>query len=48
MSARSSTEVRSWPRRLGWFVLIWATSVATLAVVAALFRMAMTLAGLTT
>jgi hypothetical protein len=48
MSGRSSTEVRSWPRRVGWFVMIWAASVAALAVVAALFRMAMNLAGLTT
>lgn len=44
----SSTEVRSWPRRIGWLVLIWAASVAALGVVATLFRMAMTLAGLTT
>jgi hypothetical protein len=48
MWARSSTEVQSWPRRVGWLVMIWAASVATLAVVAALFRMAMNLAGLTT
>ena len=47
MSGRSSTEVRSWPRRFGWLVLIWAASVAVLAVVAALFRMAMNLVGLT-
>jgi len=48
MSAPSSTAARSWPRRVGWLVLIWAASVATLAVVAALFRIAMNLAGLTT
>jgi len=38
---------RLWPRRIGWFVLIWAGSVAALAVFAALFRIAMNLAGLT-
>ena len=48
MSARSSTAGRSWPRRVGWLVMIWAASVAALAVVAALFRMVMNLAGLTT
>ncbi len=47
MAGLSSAEVRSWPRRIGWLVLIWAASVAALAVVAALFRMAMNLVGLT-
>jgi hypothetical protein len=48
MWGRSSAEVRSWPRRIGWLVLIWTVSVTTLAVVAALFRLTMNLAGLTT
>jgi hypothetical protein len=34
-------------KRVGWLVLIWAASVAALAVVAALFRVVMNLAGLT-
>lgn len=48
MPGPSSTEVRSWPRRVGWLVMIWAASVAALAVVAGLFRIVMNLAGLTT
>lgn len=39
---------RSWLRRVGWLVLIWAASVAALGVVALLFRGLMSLAGLTT
>ncbi|MDR3468174.1 MAG: DUF2474 domain-containing protein [Xanthobacteraceae bacterium] len=38
---------RSWPRRIGWLVAIWAASVAVLAVVALLFRLLMNAAGLT-
>lgn len=34
-------------RRVGWLVLIWALSVLTLGIVASLFRVLMTLAGLT-
>ncbi|WP_378941758.1 DUF2474 domain-containing protein [Mesorhizobium sp. ANAO-SY3R2] len=37
----------SWPKRIGWLVLIWAASVAALGVVAYLFRFLMGLAGLT-
>jgi hypothetical protein len=34
------TGARSrWPRRLGWFVLIWAASVAALGAVAWLIRL---------
>jgi hypothetical protein len=36
-----------WLRRVGWLVLIWAASVLALGVVAGLFRVVMTLAGLT-
>ena len=36
-----------WLRRVGWLVLIWAASVATLGVVAFLFRLLMNFAGLT-
>jgi len=34
------------PRQLGWFALIWAASVAALAVTALLFRVLMNAAGL--
>lgn len=34
-------------RRFGWFVLLWAAGVVALAVVALLFRLLMTAAGLT-
>ncbi len=37
----------SWPRRLGWLVLIWAASILALGLVAVLFRVLMNLAGLT-
>ena len=37
----------SWLRRLGWFALIWALSVAALALVAGALRLAMSVAGLT-
>jgi hypothetical protein len=47
MAGRSSADVRSWPRRIVWLVLIWAASVVALGGVAALFRIAMNLAGLT-
>jgi len=40
--------MKSWPRRLGWLLLIWLASVAALAVVAAFFRILMNAAGLTT
>lgn len=37
----------TWPRRLGWLVLIWTASVVALAAIAMLFRLLMGLAGLT-
>jgi hypothetical protein len=33
--------------RIGWFVLLWTTSVAVLAIVALIFRILMNLAGMT-
>jgi hypothetical protein len=36
-----------WLRRVGWLVLIWAAGVLALGVVAMLFRILMTLAGMT-
>lgn len=38
---------RTWLRRVGWLVLIWAGSVLALTVVAGLIRLIMTAAGLT-
>lgn len=46
MAARQQAPA-SWPKRVGWLVLIWAASVAALGVVAWLFRFLMGLAGLT-
>jgi hypothetical protein len=40
--------MKSWPRRFGWLILIWFASIAALAIVAALFRILMNAAGLTT
>jgi hypothetical protein len=37
----------SWPRRIGWLLLIWGASVAALALVAWLIRLAMRSAGMT-
>ena len=37
----------SWPKRIGWLVLIWAASVLSLGHVALAFRLLMNLAGLT-
>jgi hypothetical protein len=38
---------RLWIRRIGWFIVIWLASVIALALVAALLRSVMNLAGLT-
>lgn len=35
-----------WLRRVGWLMVIWAGSIAALAVVAMLFRLLMNLAGM--
>jgi hypothetical protein len=47
MASSSAALQRSWLRRIGWLALIWTASVLALAIVAALFRILMTLAGLT-
>ena len=36
-----------WLRRVGWLAIIWAGSIAALAVVALIFRLLMNLAGMT-
>ncbi|MDQ0391312.1 DUF2474 family protein [Labrys monachus] len=47
MAADTSPSRRIWLRRLGWLVLIWTASVAALALVAMIFRLVMSMAGLT-
>lgn len=47
MVERAPVPTTSWPRRIGWLVLIWAASVIAVALVALLFRVVMSLAGLT-
>ena len=42
-----SASLRLWARRVGWMVLLWAAGVAVLAVVALVFRVVMTFAGMT-
>ena len=39
--------MKSWPRRVGWLLLIWIASIVALGIVAALFRILMNAAGLT-
>jgi hypothetical protein len=46
MANRPEAERLSWPRRIGWLILIWATSVAALGAVALLFQLLMNTAGL--
>jgi Protein of unknown function (DUF2474) len=41
------TQRPSWPRRVGWLLLIWLLSVLALAIVAGVIRIVMTAAGLT-
>ncbi|MBR1170215.1 DUF2474 domain-containing protein [Bradyrhizobium liaoningense] len=39
---------RLWARRGGWLVLLWTGSVLALAIVATIFRMLLSFAGMTT
>lgn len=48
MATHSQAHDRSWWYRVGWLVLIWAASVASLGIVALAFRLMMSAAGLTT
>lgn len=41
-----TVDERPWWKKLGWLVLIWAASVATLAAVAWLIRLVMTAVGM--
>lgn len=47
MTAHARDGGMKWLRRVGWLVLIWAAGVLALGVVAMLFRILMTLAGMT-
>ena len=47
MIAPMPAEKIDWLRRIGWLVLIWTASVASLAAAAILFRVLMNIAGLT-
>jgi hypothetical protein len=46
MAASSQAPV-SWPKRIGWLILIWTVSVLGLGAAAYLFRLLMNIAGLT-
>lgn len=45
--AREGMPRRLWLRRIGWLVVIWAASIAVLAIIALGFRMLMNMAGMT-
>lgn len=47
LTGPASTERKPWLRRVGWLVLIWGASVTALGLLALIFRMIMSLAGLT-
>jgi hypothetical protein len=46
-SGSPSVPSRSWPRRIGWLILLWAVSVIAVAALAGVLRLLMSLAGLT-
>jgi hypothetical protein len=47
MTGRSLSDSRKWLSRVGWLILIWAASVAALAVVALVLRAIMSVVGMT-
>jgi hypothetical protein len=47
MPERMAAGRFTWPKRIGWLVLLWAASVAGLAILAVLVRALMFAAGLT-
>jgi hypothetical protein len=47
MTSRSLSDKRKWLSRVGWLILIWATSVAALGAVALALRAIMSVAGMT-
>jgi hypothetical protein len=47
MTGGSLSDSRKWLSRVGWLILIWAASVAALAVVALVLRVIMSVVGMT-
>jgi len=47
MGSRSRSNSRNWLSRVGWLILIWATSVLALGAVALILRTIMSAAGMT-
>jgi hypothetical protein len=47
MPERITAGRSTWPKRIGWLVLLWAASVAGLAILAVVVRALMFAAGLT-
>jgi hypothetical protein len=47
MARETGLPKDTWARRIGWLVLLWTASVATLAAVAFLIRLLMNLVGMT-
>lgn len=47
MTGRSLSDSRKWLSRVGWLILIWAASVAALAVFALVLRAIMSVVGMT-
>jgi hypothetical protein len=47
MGSRCRTNSRNWLSRVGWLILIWATSVVALGTVALILRAIMSAAGMT-
>jgi hypothetical protein len=47
MKSESRSYSRNWLSRVGWLILIWATSVLALAAVALILRAIMSAAGMT-
>ena len=47
MESRSRSASRKWLSRVGWLILIWATSVAALGAAALILRAMMSVAGMT-
>jgi hypothetical protein len=47
MGSWSHSNSRKWPSRVGWLILIWATSVLALGAIALILRAIMSAAGMT-
>jgi hypothetical protein len=47
MGSQSRSNSRNWLSRVGWLILIWATSVLALGAVALILRVVMSASGMT-